>query len=449
MILLLLICCTIAFIVVGTTLLRLHPFLALILAALGFGLVSGMEPGRVVESINTGFGQTLGEIGVVILAGTIIGTFLEKSGGALSIADAAIRLTGKKHVPLALGLTGYIVSLPVYCDSGYVILSPLNKILTRRAGIPLATGTACLSLGLYVAHTMVPPTPGPVAAAAILAADLGLVIVLGLVVSAVALTASWLFAVTYASGVEIAGPEDSDNETPRPESSGAEKNPPSTMLSLLPMVLPLFLIILGSMAQSPFNPFAQGVVREWITFAGQPAVALLCGLGCALLLPSRLERAMLSSSGWVGQAVKAAGTILIITGAGGALGNVLQESGISDLISSNMQFTRMGIFLPFIIAAGIKSLQGSSTVAMITTASMLAPILDPLGLGGETGKALAVIALGAGSMVVSHVNDSYFWIVTQFSDMKAAQGYKVQTLGSLVAGLAAFAAIIALNGLLI
>jgi GntP family gluconate:H+ symporter len=131
------------------------------------------------------------------------------------------------------------------------------------------------------------------------------------------------------------------------------------------------------------------------------------------------------------------------------LGKVLQGFGIADLISSNMQFTRMGIFLPFIIAAGIKSLQGSSTVAMITTASMLAPILDPLGLGGETGRALAVIALGAGSMVVSHVNDSYFWIVTQFSDMKAAQGYKVQTLGSLVAGLSAFATVIALNGLLI
>jgi GntP family gluconate:H+ symporter len=155
----------------------------------------------------------------------------------------------------------------------------LNKVLTRSAGIPLATWTACLGLGLYVDHTMVPPTPGPIAAAGILAADLGLIIMLGLVVSAVALTASWLFAVTYASRIEIAGPEDSDNETPRPESSGAWDNSPSTMLSLLPMVLPLFLIILGSLAQSPFNPFAQGVVWKWILRActGQPLQAFAGG----------------------------------------------------------------------------------------------------------------------------------------------------------------------------
>ncbi|MFP4168910.1 MAG: GntP family permease, partial [Desulfonatronovibrionaceae bacterium] len=416
---------------------------------LGFGLASGMEPGKVVQNINTGFGQTIGEIGIVILAGTIIGIFLEKSGGARRIADSALRLTGKKNVPLALAITGYIVSLPVYCDSGYVILSPLNKVLTRRAGLSLATGTACLSLGLYVAHTMVPPTPGPIAAAGILSADLGLVIMLGLAVSAVALTASWLFAITYASRIEIAEPDSSGKEVSRHESCGPEDNSPPTILSLLPIILPLLLIMLGSMAQSPFNPFAQGLVYKWITFAGQPAVALLCGLGCALLLPSKLERRLLSSSGWVGQAIKSAGTILIITGAGGALGKVLQESGIADLLGSNLQFIQLGIFLPFILAAGIKTLQGSSTVAMITTAAMLAPLLDALGLGEETGKALAVVALGAGSMVVSHINDSYFWVVTQFSDMQVGQGCKVQTLGSLVAGLSAFAAIVALRGLLI
>jgi GntP family gluconate:H+ symporter len=184
----------IAFIVLATTRLRLHPFLALLVAAFGFGLLSGMPATEVVKAINAGFGGTIGSIGIVILAGSIIGTFLERSGGALEIAEKALRITGERHVPAAMGAVGWVVSLPVFCDSGFVILSSLNKALAQRTGISLTTGAIALSLGLYATHTMVPPTPGPVAAAGILEADLGRVILWGLPISAVALVGGWLFA---------------------------------------------------------------------------------------------------------------------------------------------------------------------------------------------------------------------------------------------------------------
>ena len=186
---------SIVFIVLTTTRFKLHPFLALLLAAFGYGILSGrMSLADVAASVNTGFGETIGAIGIVILAGSIIGTFLEKSGGAFTLAERTIGLVGQKNVPLAMGLIGYIVSIPVFCDSGFVILSPLAKAMSRRAGVPLAASAIALSLGLYATHTMVPPTPGPIAAAGILKADLGLVILWGLLVSLVALAAGWLFA---------------------------------------------------------------------------------------------------------------------------------------------------------------------------------------------------------------------------------------------------------------
>ncbi|MCZ6463514.1 MAG: GntP family permease, partial [Proteobacteria bacterium] len=193
----------ILFIVVATARWGIHPFLALLIAAFGFGMASGMPLADVVKSVNGGFGGTIGYIGIVILAGSIIGTFLEKSGGALRLAESTLRATGERNVPAAMGIIGWVVSMPVFCDSGFVILSALNRALAQRTGISLAAGAIALSLGLYATHTMVPPTPGPVAAAGILEADLGRVILWGLLVSAIALGAGILFATRVAARVAI------------------------------------------------------------------------------------------------------------------------------------------------------------------------------------------------------------------------------------------------------
>jgi GntP family gluconate:H+ symporter len=434
---------SIIFIVLTTTRLKLHPFLALLLAAFGYGILCGrMSLADVVASVNTGFGGTVGYIGLVILAGSIIGTFLEKSGGAFALAERTVGAVGQKNVPLAMGIIGYIVSVPVFCDSGFVILSPLARAMSRRAGLPLAAGAVALSLGLYATHTMVPPTPGPIAAAGILKADLGLVILWGILVSLVALAAGWLFAILSARGAPV--------ETQvQPVELGAT-NPgthrPSALKAIVPILLPIVLIVLKSVADLPSQPLGQGQAATVIGFIGQPVVALLLGVFLVFLLPKTVTREMRSTSGWVGEAVAAAATIIIITGSGGAFGKVLQNSGISDVITAHIgQSSGLSILLPFVIAAAVKTAQGSSTVAIIATAGIMAPLLQPLGLDNPTGRALAVVTIGAGSMVVSHVNDSYFWVVTGFSKMTVKEGYRYQTLGTLVEGCAAAATLFAIS----
>ncbi|WP_028843749.1 GntP family permease [Pseudothermotoga elfii] len=424
---------TIIFIVVSTVRWKLPPFLALIFAAFIYGLLSGMKLADIISSITAGFGGTVSSIGIVIVAGTIIGFFLEKSGGAFTMAESVLKLTGRKNVPLAMSIIGYIVSIPVFCDSGFVIINPLNKALTKRAGMSLAVSAIALSLGLYATHTMVPPTPGPVAAAGILNADLGVVILWGLLVSIPAMLVGWLFAMKFGSKIKI----DPDPELTEEEINKRMKEAPTATSAFMPIVVPIILIVLKSISDFPTKPFGDGGFRNFIGFIGNPVTALVIGILIAFLLPKKLDKEMLSMSGWVGQAVLNAGIIILITASGGAFGKVLQNSGIANVIGQNLAKANLGMWLPFIVAAAIKTAQGSSTVAIITTASLLAPLMEPLGLTSTVAKALAVVAIGAGSMVVSHANDSYFWVVTQFSKMDVKTGYKLQTFGTFIEGITA------------
>lgn len=438
MLMLVILAVAVIFIVVSTSVFKLHPFMALIGAAFGFGIAAGIPLNEVVEAVNRGFGDTIGYIGIVILAGAIIGTFLRKSGGAQRIAQSILRLTGKRNTPATMGIVGYLVSMPVFCDSGYVLLSPVNKALARKAGSSVAAGAVALSLGLFATHTMVPPTPGPVAAAGILDADLGLVILWGLIVSLVALGGGIGFAYRYASKVSLDGNSHS-GITEEWRVSG--EKPPATLQSILPIIVPIVLIVLRSIAELPHQPFGDGRLVSFLVFVGQPSVALLIGVLLVFSLPKKLDAKIISDRGWVGEAIASAAVIIIITGAGGAFGKVLQISQIADVIGGGLAGWQLGILLPFIIAAGIKTAQGSSTVAIITTASLLAPLMSTLGFDSPTARALVVVAIGAGSMVVSHANDSYFWVVTQFSGMSVQQGYRLQTLGTLVQGGVAAAAV--------
>ena len=432
MLLIVLLLLSIVFIVLATAWLKLHPFLALLLAAFGFGIAAGMPLAEVVKSVNDGFGGTIGSIGIVIIAGTIIGVFLEKTGGAFRLANAILGVTGRRNAPLGMTVMGYLISIPVFCDSGFVILSSLNKAIAKRAGISLAATSVALALGLYATHTMVPPTPGPVAAAGILGADLGLVILWGMVIGAIAATGGWLFAILVAARVKIE-PYRPD-EVPETAIPAIEAHAPSPAKALVPIAVPIVLIVLRSVAELPSRPLGEGGLLPVLSFLGQPVVALLIGVALALTLPRRLDREMLSTTGWVGGAVVDAAIIIVITGAGGAFGKVLQNSGVADVIGSTLASANLGIWLPFLVAAGIKTAQGSSTVAIITTAGLTAPLLPALGLDSDTARALATVAIGAGAMVVSHANDSFFWVVTQFSNMTTRDGYRLQTLGTLVQG---------------
>lgn len=423
----------VAFIVVSTTKFKLHPFLALIFAAIGFGLLSGMPFAEIVNSVNSGFGDIVGHIGLVIVIGCIIGTFLEESGGAYVMAQGIVRLAGKKRVPLAMLIVGCFISIPVYADSGFVILSPLNKAITKKSGISLACTAIALSLGLTITHCLVPPTPGPVAATAILGADLGLVILIGLIVSMFVAAESYFFVTRYASRTYI--DPDPDGEITVEEDDAKDK--PSALRSFLPVVVPLVLIVFKSISDFPGAPFGEGVAASVLRFIGEPVVALIIGMILSFFLPKKFDRELLSTTGWVGKSLTSAAVIIMITAAGGSFGMILRNSGIADILGESLAGANVGIWLPFIIAAALKSAQGSSTVAIVTTASLIAPMMEALGFVSPVGKALAVMSLCSGAMVMSHVNDSFFWVVTQLSGMNVKTGCKLHGLGTLLGGLTA------------
>ena len=423
----------IAFIVVSTTKFKLHPFLALIIAAIGYGLCSGIPLSEIIQSVNNGFGSTVSSIGIVIVIGCIIGTFLEESGGAYVMARSVLGLVGEKRVPLAMLLLGYFISIPVYADSGFVILTPLNRAMSKKAGITLAASACALGLGLTISHCLVPPTPGPIAAAGIMGADLGLVIMTGLIASILPVLLTWLYVSKWASRVYI---DPAPNETDA-EIAEKVKQAPSAFKSFLPVVIPLVLIVLRSVSQFPSEPFGSGTFATIIGFIGEPVMALLIGMVLAFTLPKKFDKQMLSSTGWVGKGLKSAAIIIMITAAGGSFGMILRDSGIADVLGSSLSQLKLGIWLPFLIAAALKTAQGSSTVAIITTASIIAPLMDVMGFVAPLEKAILVTALCSGAMVVAHVNDSFFWVVTQMSGMSIKTGYRLHTLGTLMCGLAA------------
>lgn len=425
---------SVVLIILLTAKLKIHPFIALFLVAIFYGLFAGMPLNEIVNSINQGFGDTLGKIGLLIVLGVIIGSFLENSGGAYAMAEKVLKIIGKKRVPIAMGIIGYIVSIPVFADSGFLLLSPLNKSLSKKAKISLAGSAVALGLGLTATHTLVPPTPGPIAASGILNADLGLVLLWGILISALALIVGLLFATKYVSKTYIdPNPDVSDEEI-----EAKLKQAPGALKSSIPIIVPIVLIIIRSLVNA-FGKNLDGILVQFISFIGEPVIALLIGMFLSFLLPKKLNKEMLSTTGWVGQSLTGAASIILITGAGGIFGRVLQNSGIADVIGSTLADVNLSIWLPFLLAAAIKTAQGSSTVALITTASIMMPMMSTLGFATEMEKAMVVIAIGAGSAVFSHANDSFFWVVTQMSGIDVKSGYRLFSLGTFILGTSAAA----------
>lgn len=441
--------------VLAASVLKLHPFFALLLAALFGGMAFGLplldegeETLGLLSVIGSGFGSTLGSIGLVIILGTVIGVILDKSGAAITMADWIVKLIGDRFPTVTMSIIGYIVSIPVFCDSGFVILNSLKESMAARARVSSVAMSVALATGLFATHTLVPPTPGPIAAAGSLglADQLGLVIAVGLPLAVVAAVAGnlWarLFRNSVPEGVSAADVEARIEEFGRLRDSLGTL--PGATASFAPIFVPLLLIMAGSIAAYPTQPLGNGAAAETLQFLGLPVVALLIGLVCALAL---LPRAgfMDGFNQRVADGITAAAPILLITGAGGAFGAVIKATSIGDYLGDQLSSLGIGIFVPFLIAAALKTAQGSSTVALVTTAVLVEPLLGDLGFESDFGRVLVVMAIGAGAMAVSHANDSYFWVVSQFSKMSVKQAYAAQTAATLMQGLATMAAVYALS----
>jgi GntP family gluconate:H+ symporter len=431
---------SVLFIILGTTRLKLHPFVVLLLASYLAGALAGLPIENIAETIARGFGDIMAYIGIVIVLGTIIGTILEKSNAAIKLAELVLKLVGKRFPALAMSLIGYIVSIPVFCDSAYVILSSLKKSLVHQTKKPSVALSIALATGLYATHTFVPPTPGPIAAAGNLGLDdqLGLVILFGAAVALVALFAGYFWA-SFA-GKKYTTSEDTEKFT---QNISENIKLPSATKALLPILVPIVLIALRSVATYPAKPFGNGFFYTFLDFTGQPVNALLIGFLLAFLLFPKFNKETLT--GWIGDGISAAAPILLITGAGGAFGAILKETQIGETIGNMLADYQLGIFLPFIIAAAFKTAQGSSTVALVATSALIAPLLSTIGLDSLNGKVLAVMATGAGAMTISHANDSFFWVVTQFSGMDVKTGYRTHTIATLIQGVTAMIFIFILN----
>ena len=433
----------IALMIFSISKLKIHPFLSILGCALLLALIMGIPLRSIADVIGKGFSTIFASIGLVIILGTLIGLVLERSGAALTLAESVLRLLGKRHPQLAIMLIGWIVSIPVFCDSGFVIVNPIRKWMSRKSGVSSVTMTVALAAGLYVAHVFIPPTPGPVAAAGLvgLGDNLMLVILVGAALSIFPLAAAYIFANRVGRKVHSS---DEEEDVDIQEVVGDSKKRPSTLLSILPIILPIVFMGAGSLV-SVLK--LEGTVADIFFFLGKPVIALAVGVICSLPLlryiaEEKKEKSSQSLYGITENALRTAGPIVFITAAGAVLGQVIYDAGFVELIKANANvFSTLGILFPFIIAAILKTAQGSSTVAMTTTAGIMGlfsssdSLMAALGMTTPLSAALVVMAIGAGAMTVSHANDSYFWVVTRLGGLSVKDGYKTQTRATLIMGI--------------
>ena len=426
---------------------KVHPFLALMSISLVLAIVAGIDLSKIPAMIGVGFSGTFKSIGIVIIFGTIIGTVLEKTGAALKLADMVVKLVGQRRPELAMLIMGWVVGIPVFCDSGFVVLNSIREALYKKISASPVAMSVALSGGLYASHVFIPPTPGPIAAAGTLGlgGNLLLVIIMGTVVSVPVLVAVYFFSKSIAKSVTI-----SDKEADATITASYEEllnkfgKLPSGFLSIAPIIMPIIFMAVGSVIdvlakQGMLDKAA--LLPKIFLFLGNPIIALAIGvIFCVFLLAE--TKKMREFDHITNESLKIAGPILFITAAGGVLGNVITEAGFVNFIKENASTIKaIGIFFPFIISAVLKTAQGSSTVAIITTASIMGAfsadnsLMHTLGFTSEISAALCVMAIASGAMCVSHANDSYFWVVTNFSKMTADQGYRTQTAMTFIMGI--------------
>lgn len=425
---------------------KIHPFIAIMIISLLLGLIAGIpladktladgtKVSGLASVIGAGFSSTFSSIGIVIILGALIGTILEKTGAALKLADMVIKLVGKNNPVLAMEMMGWVVSIPVFCDSGFVILNPIRKALVNRTAASSVAMTVGLSSGLYIAHVFIPPTPGPIAAASTLGIGENLLLVMGMgaICSIFPLVAGFFYAKYIGKKVKADDEADMGETVKTYEELVAEYGRlPGGVNAVAPIIVPILFMALSSVVSMAGM---SGIGADVIKFLGTPIIALAAGTLFGIL-QLRYAGKMNEFYDITNETLKTVGPILFVTAAGGVLGKVIASSDMVNYIKDHASvLSTMGIFFPFLLSAILKSAQGSSTVALTTTAGIVAPLLPMLGFESPIRITLACMAIGAGAMTVSHANDSYFWVVTNFGSMTPEKGYKTQTMATLILGI--------------
>ncbi|WP_418876325.1 GntP family permease [[Clostridium] scindens] len=403
---------------------KVQAFLALIICTVIVGIVGGMplstitlEDGKafgIVNSITTGFGGTLGSIGIIIGFGVMMGQLFEATGAAKRMAHTFLRLFGKKREEEALALTGFLVSIPIFCDSGFVVLAPIAKAISKATKKSIIGLGVALAAGLVITHSMVPPTPGPLGVCGIFDIDVGKFILLSLVLSLPMAIACIAYARLYLSKKYYRIPNDEGEIVELPYQEPDYENAfsmdvrglPGTLESFLPLIVPIVLILINTVASALGK--TEGFM-EILIFLGQPIIAVGLGLLVAIFtLGRKLDRHTAVTE--MERGMMSAGIIMLVTGGGGALGQIIKDSGLGTYMAEGLAKTAIPIIiLPLLISTAMRFIQGSGTVAMTTAASISAPIVIAAGVS----PLLGAVACCVGSLFFGYFNDSYFWVVNR------------------------------------
>lgn len=403
---------------------KIHAFLALIIASAVAGVIGGMpimdtvlEDGTtfgIINSIKNGFGGTLGSIGIIIGFGVMMGQLFEASGAAKKMAQVFLKLFGKKREEEALALTGFLVSIPIFCDSGFVVLAPIAKAISRATKKSVISLGVALAAGLVITHSLVPPTPGPLGVCGIFGVDVGKFILMTIVLALPMAIACMIYARKLGKKYYQIPDEHGDGYTrgayqePTYENTFAieDKNMPSALMAFGPLILPIVLILISTVSS------AVGATKGFMSvfqFIGSPIIAVGLGLVLAIVTLARsLDRQTALKE--MEKGMMSAGIIMLVTGGGGALGRVIQDSGLGTYMAENLAKTAIPIVvLPLLISTLMRFIQGSGTVAMTTAASITAPIIIASGVNPIVGA----LACCVGSLFFGYFNDSYFWVVNR------------------------------------
>lgn len=413
--------------------LKWHVFIALLVPILLLALLPGVDRRAFIAAFEQGFGRTIQSIAVVIVLGSVLAEALKHTGGVERITASMIGWVGERRMPLALTLSGFVIGIAIFSDIGYVILNPLVHSAALKSGLNMSVMATGLVGAMQLTHAMVPPTPGPLAAAALVKADLGQVIFYGTIVTFIASFAGWAFAMVV--GPRIESPPSRDFVGQSFIGSGRETELPTTWQAYAPIVVPLALIAGQSVAASMLP--AAHIVNTMMFYLGWSVVAL----GIGVLLAYRNSTAVHASArtgAWIEDGLRTSAMIIMVTGLGGSLSQILRETPAVDAIARGVTYIGVpAIFLPFVLGVAGNMITGSTTVGVITAASVAAPMMETLRLSPEA----RMLSGAAGSMIIKYVNSSYFWVCTSLSRM-SLKGALISYGGvTFVNGVAAMAAV--------
>ena len=440
-----LLCCAIVLLVMLTRRDRVHPFLAIAVVAVAFGAAARLSIGQISKYFGQGFSLTLVSSGLVIVAAAIIAAIADGTHASARITAATRHWPARVRAIVAIPL-GLIAGLGGATPAAFAVLAPLRSAIAGAGTGTQRRIAVQLGLALSAGHGMLWPSPVVIAAVAILRAELGLVLLYGVPTAVVsAALGAWVAQTALARTGQA--------PSPIPEPSPSAPDPPSTpqagghmavVLVVVTAVL-ISMLIVQSIGTMPSEPLGGGPAREVLLAIGRPFTLLVVGVALMLLALGRRDAAVWSADGWVGQGLSRAGTVILLVGAAGGFQTLTQQTGMAELLAEKLLDWRIGLVLPFVVAAVIKMLQGSSLVAVITAAGMIEPLLAPLGIDSGSGRALAVIALGAGAVSGTHANDPYFWLVANAARLRPGGALLLLGVGTLVQGCCALL-VIALLG---